>query len=229
MKYSLIYDVINNEISEKTILICATMEHIITNKNLYVCLKKWHNKYNKLDYGLNFKEFLKTKTPYNSYGILGAIRTIPYIYLDLDLDTIIEKALINSNTTHLNEKSDNGVIALMKILYMIKHNKSKEDIYKELSKHYDLKFHIKDINKYKKEPSTENIIPYCIVLYLENNNINDCLNGIKFLKHNTKSLSIICGTMFYLKNKTYDNSLYLNYLKYMPEEINELVLKFENF
>lgn len=228
MKYSIMYDLIENDITEKTILMCATIEHILTKKDLYICLKKWHNKYDKLDYGHNFKEYIQTKVAYDSYGILGAIRTIPYIYMNKNLEDTLELALNNSNKTHINDKSEKGVIALITTLYMIKEKKTKEEIFKEVEKYYDLKFHIKDIKKYKNEPSCENIIPYSIVMYLENKNLNDCFKDINYLKYNKSSFSIICGTMFYLENKTYNNNFYIKYLKIVPDEINELILKFEN-
>lgn len=228
MIYSIIGDLFyENKISDKSIMLCSTIEHILTNKDLYLCLKKWHNKYNELEYSENFKIYLKNKKEYPSYGIIAAIRTIPYIYMNKSFNEIIDLALKNNRKTHNHIESDNGTIALIKILYMAKEKKSKDDIKKELIKYYDITNIKNEMKEYKDIPTCKNIIPYSIYIFLESKNINECIEKCINLKYNINSNLIICLTLSSLYYKIKDDKFLINFYKYCPEDIFNLLNKFE--
>lgn len=228
MIYSIIGDLFYDDmISDKGIVMCGTIEHIISGKDLHLCLKKWHNKYNCLEYSKNFKTYLKDKKQYISYGVLGAIRTIPYIYMNKSYNEIIDLALKNNRLTHNHIESDNGTIALMKILYMAKNKIAKDEIKKELIKYYDISEIKKEIKNYKDIPSCKNIIPYSILIFLESKNLNECIEKCINLKYNINSNLIICFTLSSLYYEIKDDKFLLKYFQNCPEDIFNLLEKFK--
>lgn len=223
MKYLLSYDYINGNISENSILLLATMEHIIKKTDLYYCLNKWTRDYKNLDYGYNLKNAIKNKTPYNSYGILGAIRVIPYVFLNLNYKKTLEISLENVKKTHDNKINDKYTQILVKFLHMIKSNIDDKIIYKTISREINLnKIDIND------SPDVKSIIPIAIKIYFNSKSVSYALKQINEIKYNLNSLSIIVLTAIYLKNRQYDNNLYLSYLKNADDRIQKCLINFCN-
>ena len=87
-----INDFCDNHITDKGVMICATIESILKKQDVGFYLKKWKSKYNNLYFGQALDNYLETKNPIDTSGINGPIRTMPYIFTSNDLNKIIDLA-----------------------------------------------------------------------------------------------------------------------------------------
>lgn len=223
-----INDFCDNHITDKGVMICATIESILKKQDVGFYLKKWKLKYNNLYFGQALNNYLETKKPIETSGINGPIRTIPYIFTSNDLNKIIDLALKNANTTHIGEDIEKGTKALITSLFMVKNNEQKHDIYKEISKIYDLDNIEKKLFKLINEtPICQNIIPQAIIVFLKAKTYNDCVTMSMKFKGNFKSVLLIAGTLFNLSSQKIDTDLLRNFYMYCSEDVFDLVQKYD--
>lgn len=223
----IVNDFHDGHISDKGVMLCATTESILKKNKVNFFLKKWKFKYNNLDYGKALESFLTKGVPIESSGILGTIRTIPYVYVNNDLKTTLQQALSNTNVTHIGKDSENGTLALITALHMAKHKATKPDIYNRINEIYDLENIEKNLFKNIDDtPICQNIIPQAILIFLKSNNLKDCVEMSNKFKGNSRSFSIITSTLYNLYNNTIDSNLLTSYFTYCTNEVFELV---ENF
>lgn len=98
-----INDFCDNHITDKGVMICATIESILKKQDVGFYLKKWKLKYNNLYFGQALDNYLETKKPIETSGINGAQLEQCLMYTSNDLNKIIDLALKNANTTHIGE------------------------------------------------------------------------------------------------------------------------------
>lgn len=217
------------DIGADLILILGTIEHLIYKKELNISIKKWKNKYPNIEHGENFNNYLKTNLSYDSYGKYGMIRVIPYIYYYKDEKSALKYGIENSKSSHNNEESIKASEVIIKTAFMIKNKKTKEEIYKEILNYYDLKFHIKDkIREYKYDPICQNIVPYCIVAFLESKNYEDALMKIISLGGDLETNCMIVSMFSSLYYGNIDIKFKNYYMKNINEDIFNLLSKFIN-
>lgn len=213
------------ESSSHTILMVATIEHLLTKKPLILCIRKWNNKYPNITHGYNFNNWIYNNEAYNSFGNLGLIRTIPYIYYYKDLNDILKHSIDNTLLSHYNKEALKGTEVLMRAIYIVKNGNSKEDLYKEIKKYYNLNFHIGDIiEKYKHEPTCQNTIPQSIVCFLESSSYEDSIIKCLKLGGDIRTNCVIVSTLSSLYYKKID----LKFTRYYYNSISEDIIKLIN-
>lgn len=131
--------------TDDTVMTCAvdkwlTMDKAHGKETLVKCMQEIGQKYPDAGYGGNFVNWLFTENPqpYNSWGNGSGMRVSPVGYYANSLDEALALAKITAEVSHNHPEGIKGAQAIASAIYLVRNNKSKDEIRKYNNGHIRL-------------------------------------------------------------------------------------------
>lgn len=191
-------------ISDDTILTVAIMDAIINKKEYGEMLRtygkqfKYSNRENffKYMFSPNFVKWANSTEIGTSIGNGSAMRVSPIGYLYNDLQTVQKEAVKSAKPSHNNEDAINGAEAIASTIYLIRDNKTKEEIKEYITDRYKYNLDIdldmlREINTFKGDAKTT--VPQAISIFLQSNGFEDSIRKAISIGGDTDTIACMVG------------------------------------
>lgn len=169
-------------------------------------MQEMGRKYPHAGYGKKFKQWIKSKNPqpYHSCGNGAAMRVSPVAF-SIHTDgffsdgfmIVSEMSKVVTSVTHNHPEGIKGAEAVTFAIYSARYGVSKEDIKREIMKHYyPLDFSIDEIRKsYKFDSSCQGSVPQAIMAFLESYSFEDAIRTAVSIGGDSDTIAAITGSI----------------------------------
>lgn len=190
-------------------------------------------RYPRRGYGGMFRQWLASENmgPYNSWGNGSAMRVSPVGFACTTIDEVLDEAKRSAEVTHNHPEGVKGAQATALAVYLARSGSSKEDIRNEISQRfsYDLNRKVEAIRPaYGFDESCQRTVPEAIIAFLDSTDFESAIRLAISLGGDSDTLACITGGIaqaFYTK---IPQPLAEEAIKRLPQEMRELVHRFEN-
>lgn len=174
--------------------------------------KQYYKRYPNAGFGQMFQSWANktTLSKQNSYANGAAMRTVPIAYAYNNLNEVEVQAKLSSIYTHNHNQAIKGAQAIACVVFLARHNKSKEEILKYIENRYKYNLSISiDLIKsnYVFDSKTAYTVPPAIIAFLQSNSFEDAIRKAVSLGGDADTIACMTGGMAEA------------YYKIIPEEI----------
>ena len=163
-------------------------------------MQSWGKKIPNAGYGGKFYFWIRERhpKPYGSWGNGSAMRVSAAGWLYDSLERTREVARATAEVTHNHREGIKGAEAVAAVIYLARHNTSKEKIKQYVTEqfHYNLNRTLDEIRPtYSMDVSCQRTVPEAIIAFLEGNDFEDVVRNAVSLGGDTDTLGAIAGSM----------------------------------
>ena len=189
-------------------------------------------------YGSGFVHWLSSKNPmpYNSCGNGSAMRVSPCALVARSLDEALDLAKQSAEVTHNHPEGIKGAQATAAAVYLAKTGAGKEEIRDYIREHfYRLDQTLDEIRPtYRFNGTCQGSVPESIQAFLESTDYEDAIRNTISLGGDADTMGAITGSIawaYYGRDgiKPKMAELWKEASKYIPEELIERVIDFQDF
>ena len=190
----------------------------------------------KAGYGGRFKAWLMSKEPqpYNSWGNGSAMRVSPVALYATSLEEALELARKTANVTHNHPEGIKGALSVAECVFISKEAKdietAKEEIRRTIPQKYgyDLDRTLDEIRpNYKFDVSCQGSVPEAIIAFLESASLEDCARNAVSIGGDSDTIAAIACSIYAANKGRRDDSLMLQFTKYLPCDLRAIMERFE--
>ena len=190
----------------------------------------------KAGYGGRFKAWLMSKEPqpYNSWGNGSAMRVSPVALYATSLEEALELARKTANVTHNHPEGIKGALSVAECVFICKEAKdietAKEEIRRTIPQKYgyDLDRTLDEIRpNYKFDVSCQGSVPEAIIAFLESASLEDCARNAVSIGGDSDTIAAIACSIYAANKGRRDDSLMLQFTKYLPCDLRAIMERFE--
>lgn len=217
--------------TDDTVLTCAVMDAILTDRDYKRAVYTWANKYPDSGYGERFCSWFSSRNsePYNSWGNGSAMRVSPVGWAFSTLEETLAEAKRSAEITHNHSEGIKGAQATVAAVFLARKGKNKDKIKNYIIETfgYDLDRTLKDIRPvYEFDESCQGTVPEAIIAFLESNNFTSAIQNAISLGGDSDTLACITGSIAeaYYVDMPDELAKFAN--KKLTVEIAELLNKF---
>lgn len=222
-------------ISDDTILTVAIMDAIINKKEYGEMLRtygkqfKYSNRENffKYMFSPNFVKWANSTEIGTSIGNGSAMRVSPIGYLYNDLQTVQKEAAKSAKPSHNSEEAINGAEAIASTIYLIRDNKTKEEIKEYITDKYKYSLDM-DLDMlrqtYTFNGDAKTTVPQAISIFLQSNGFEDSIRKAISIGGDTDTIACMVGGI----SEAYygvPKELREKALTYLPKEFKKTILQ----
>ena len=189
-------------------------------------------------YGRGFANWLRSNNPepYNSCGNGSAMRVSPCAMVARSLDEALDLAKQSAEVTHNHPEGIKGAQATAAAIYLAQTGATKEEIAAYIrDNYYQMGRTLDEIRpKYRFEGSCQKSVPQSIVAFLESTDYEDAIRNTISLGGDADTMGAITGSIawaYYGRDGITPKmaELWKEASKYIPEELIERVIDFQDF
>ena len=189
-------------------------------------------------YGNRFAGWLRSDDPqpYNSCGNGSAMRVSPCGLIANSLEEALDLAKQSAEVTHNHPEGIKGAQATAAAIYLAKTRSTKEGIASYIHEHfYRMDRSLDEIRiKYRFEGTCQKSVPESIIAFLESADFEDAIRNTISLGGDADTMGAITGSIawaYYGRNGITPDmeSIWRKAMKFVPDELMERILAFENF
>lgn len=189
-------------------------------------------------YGSGFVHWLSSKNPmpYNSCGNGSAMRVSPCALVARSLDEALDLAKQSAEVTHNHPEGTKGAQATAAAVYLAKTGAGKEEIRDYIREHfYRLDQTLDEIRPtYRFNGTCQGSVPESIQAFLESTDYEDAIRNTISLGGDADTMGAITGSIawaYYGRDGITPKmaELWKEASKYIPEELIERVIDFQDF
>ena len=217
--------------TDDTVLTCAIMDALLSNRNYKKAVYRWANKYPKRGYGHRFVLWYTSffPKPYNSFGNGAAMRASSIGWAFDTIEETMAEAKRSAEITHNHPEGIKGAQATAIAIFLARQGKGKEIIKKciEDTFGYNLDRTLKNIRPlYVFNESCQGTVPEAIIAFLESEDFTSAIQNAISLGGDSDTLACITGGIAeaYYKNIPEELIEFAN--RILSQEIRDLLEKF---
>lgn len=184
-------------------------------------------------YGGNFLLWICSEVPkpYNSWGNGSAMRVSACGFAFETMEETLEAAKRSAEVTHNHPEGIKGAQATAAAIFLARNGKSKEQIRAYITERfgYDLNRTCDDIRpKYEHMSSCQETVPQSIIAFLDSKDYEDAIRLTVSLGGDADTMGAITGAIAIAYYKEMPDEIYDFVMARIPEDLKEIVEKFEN-
>ena len=184
--------------TDDSVLTCAVMDAILSDRNYEEAVFRWANKYPKRGYGGRFVRWFTSADPkpYNSWGNGSAMRVSAVGWAFDTIGETLAEAKRSAEITHNHPEGIKGAQATAAAIFLARQGSSKETIkkYIEDTFGYNLQRTLKEIRpKYVFNESCQGTVPEAIITFLESEGFTGAIQNAISLGGDSDTLACITG------------------------------------
>ena len=184
--------------TDDTVLTCAVMEALMTDRDYKRAVYAWANKYPDSGYGGRFCSWFRSSDPkpYNSWGNGSAMRVSAVGWAFDTIEETLAEAKRTSEITHNHPEGIKGAEATAVAVFLARKGETRETIKSYIEKTFGYNLHrtLNNIRpKYSFDESCQRTVPEAIIAFLESENFTGSIQNAISLGGDADTLACITG------------------------------------
>ena len=223
-----------SEITDDTIMTIAVADSIVNNKDFVTVFQYWGRKYPDAGYGGAFRKWIHyiNPQPYNSWGNGSAMRVSPVGFAYNTIEEILKQAKMSAEVTHNHPEGIKGAQATAVAIFLARQGNSKDEIKKYIEENFYYNFDrtIAGIRpEYYFNESCQGTVPEAIIAFLESTDFESAIRLAVSLGGDSDTIACITGGIAQAFYKKIPDYIVENTFTRLPDDILEIIVKFNNF
>ena len=222
-----------SDFTDDTVMTVAVADWLLNGRDLVESMRDWGRRYRYRGYGGMFQSWLLFRTdpqPYGSYGNGSGMRVSPVGFYAQSLEEALDLAKQSAEVTHNHPEGIKGAQAIASAIYLARTGKSKDYIreYIRCTFEYDLYRTCDEIRpNYYFNETCQGSCPEAIIAFLESNSYESAIRLAVSLGGDTDTIACMAGGIAAAYYGIPDR-LVERALTYLPEDMLEIIRKFDN-